>query len=426
MIIKKLKSIWFVLVFCIVAYFSYQFIKRPDLTVIGVVNMSDGIGRQSVEVIDALRDKFDISFLHTLRPCYKGVSKKIKKILKAKNRRMGKVVLFEDSVWTPESENYKFLGDMKNPNQIRFAYSMFESSRIPEEWVNILDAYFDAVVVPDDYHVDIYKASGVKIPIFTLPLGLNLKGFMQRPLKIKPHAPFVFGNLSAIISRKNTIKLVKAFHKAFPEDPSVKLIVNGRYFDNHIKARIENYISKNKIKNIEFTQNCLNTKDYLELFESIDCYVSPSRGEGFSIQPREAMALGIPVIVSNNTAQKTICDSGLAYKISTEFTRPALRKWGKILEVPVQYGFEYDFKEERLVEALKNVYENYDSYLASSEKLRNWVKKYDYSEVCPLYKSLVKPDKIILSDSNGISINCLTTNDKELFEKYKKVLKTPS
>lgn len=425
----KVKSLFKTLVFIsliVTSLYFYQYFKRPDLTVIGAVKMSDGIGRQSVEVIEALKDRLDITFFHTLKPCYKDVSKKVKKILKKKKKYMGKVVLFEDAIWTPEKENYKVLKEKKNKSQIRFAYSMFESSQIPCEWVPILNEYFDAVIVPDNYHVKVYQECGVELPIFVIPLGLNLEEFLKTSVKTKPHKPFVFGNLSAAIERKNTLKLVRAFHKAFTDDHEVVLRLNARYYDDQLKNKIEEYISEHNIKNIVFTKQCLNSSDYLKVFKSIDCYVSPSKGEGYSIQPREAMALGIPVIASNNTAQTTICKSGLVYSIDTEFMSPAMRKWGKILQIPKQYGFEYDFHEESLQKALRKVYENYDSYLANSEKLREWAENYDYAKVKDLYKNLVSPKKISFGEANSVEKDVLITNDLNLYQKFKQILKTPS
>ncbi len=410
----------------VASLYVYQYFKKPDLSVIGVVKMSDGIGRQGVEVVDALRNKLDISFYHTLKPCYDDISKKVKKVLKRKKKYMGKVILFEDSIWTPESENYKILKEKKNNKQIRFAYSMFESSQIPAEWTPILNEYFDAVVVPDKFHVSVYEECGVKIPIFVVPLGLNLQNFLGAPIKVKPHHPFVFGNLSAAIDRKNTLKLVKAFHSAFPDQKEVVLRLNARYYDDALKQKIDDYISKNDIKNVIFTQKCLKSVEYLKTFQSIDCYVSPSKGEGYSIQPREAMALGIPAIVSNNTAQETICESGLVYAIDTEYTAPAMRKWGKILQIPQQYGVEYDFKDESLAAALKQMYYNYDKYLASSESLRKWAGKYDFSEVRDLYKNLVSPKKIIIGEENIISKDEIITKDLALYQKFKQILNTPS
>ena len=57
---------------------------------------------------------------------------------------------------------------------------------------------------------------------------------------------------------------------------------------------------------------------YIEFISTFDCYVNLSKGEGFSIPPRESLALGIPCIISDNTAHKTICDSGLVLPVTSK------------------------------------------------------------------------------------------------------------
>jgi glycosyltransferase involved in cell wall biosynthesis len=406
---------------CVIGY--KQFFSQPYLTVVGVVNMADGIGRQSVELIEALRDKVSVGFVATAKPCYKSVSTPVKRIIKNHYRPMGRVVVFEECIWTPEKAHYQLLKTPKQGTQIRLAYTMFESSEIPSEWVSILNEYFDAAVVPDHFLVRVYQDCGVEIPIFVLPLGLNLEPFLKEEVKRKPHYPIVFGNFAACLNRKNQKLLVEAFHEAFGDTDKVVLKINSRYSQEQTAEEIKQLIEEKQMKNVVFTQRSLNSQEYLEAFKTLDCLVSISKGEGFSTQPREAMALGIPVIVSDNSAQKTICRSGLTKIVKASLKEPAMRSWGVILKEPVQYGYEYNCTKEDVVEALLDMYDNYDFYLAKSEQLKNWARKYDYSQLKPLYLSLVKPQKIVLSTKNKITEEALYTNSKKLYEKYQRLLK---
>jgi hypothetical protein len=100
-----------------------------------------------------------------------------------------------------------------------------------------------------------------------------------------------------------------------------------------------------------------------------------------------------------------------------------MRCWGTILKEPVQYGYEYNCTKEDVIEALLDVYDNYDYYLARADKLKSWVRRYDYSEIKPLYLSIVKPSDIFLSTKNRITEKGLYTNSKKLYEKYRRLLK---
>lgn len=406
---------------CCGGYIYKANFSRPDLTIIGAVEMKDGLGRHSVECIEALYQEASIGFTPTAHPSFKGVSKKVKKIIKNPYRPFGNVILFFDCVWTPTQDNYKILKTKKSDDQIRLAYSMVESSKVPPEWVDILNEYFDAVVVPDDYYVKVYEQSGVNLPIFSLSLGINLQPFLSQELKSKAHHPFVFGNFGAGVSRKNQKLLVEAFHQAFGHNPDVILKINCRYVHPAVEQEITDYLQQHAIRNVFFTKNALDQELYLEEFQSLDCLVYLSKGEGFSIQPREAMALGIPVILSDNTAHKTICKSGLAKKIPSRIEEPAWNTWGTILKEPIQYGYQYNCKKEDVVEALIDMYTHYDLYLRQAPELKKWAQKYDFAALKSSYLSLIKPKSVTLSTKNKITPQGVSTNSRELFEKFKKI-----
>ncbi len=69
-----------------------------------------------------------------------------------------------------------------NPESLNFAYTMFDSTRIPREWIDILHKHFDAAIVPSEHLIPIYERSGFSKPIFCLPLILNLDSLLQEPV----------------------------------------------------------------------------------------------------------------------------------------------------------------------------------------------------------------------------------------------------
>jgi hypothetical protein len=85
-------------------------------------------------------------------------------------------------------------------------------------------------------------------------------------------------------------------------------------FINHL----EDQFQLKKKSNISVELKELERKGYEDFLASLDCYVTTSKGEGFSIIPREVLALGIPCIITNNTAQSTICSSGFVRSIKSE------------------------------------------------------------------------------------------------------------
>jgi len=404
-------------------------LKQPHLTVIGPLRMADGIGRQAGELIEALKDEVDIHFIPCGGYSLEGVPISIHSIVtytkhpkflgyfKALTPPLGKVVIFEDVLDLKGHKVSKKIKTLKNKHEIRIAYSMYEASQIPPEWVETFNAYFDAIAVPDRFLQEVYLNSGVNIPIFELPLGLNLNDFLEKPLKSQCNVPFVFGNLSSAVSRKNQLKLIRCFYLAFGNSSQVKLRINSRYSDPDYREDILATIEQFGMTNVEFTEGTLDKQDYLKIFEGLDCYVSLSTGEGFSIQPREAMALGIPTLLTDNTAQTTLCKSHLTRAIPCQIEMPAFN-----VGFNNTYGVCYDCTEEEVVQALLDMYENYDKYLQHRKDAREWVQQYCYNRLNTLYLTLVKPQQVILGKENKLTDDALITTSPELVEKYQRLL----
>ncbi len=388
----------------------------PDVTVAGFIQMADGLGRQSIELIDALKKKSDVHFQKTRPTHWQDVPLHLHTVIKDQSRPLGKVVIFEEALIETNPLVLKIF-NKKAPNQIWLTYSMFETSKIPKDFTKNIDNYFDAVIVPDPYLIKVYQNSGVVKPIFVLPLGLDLSSFINAPLKSKKNTPFVFANFSSCEGRKNHLMMIRAFNKAFGDREDVLLKINARRGSKEEIAAVRHEIKNLNLHNVILTIDAVDNPTYLKNFQGIDCYVSLSKGEGFSIQPREAMALGIPVIVSDNTAQSTICKSGLVRVVPAPIEEKAVYE----CFATEDFGNFFNVNLEDATEAMLDVFNNYDKYLNQSTRAREWVKQYQYSKLQPLYHTLVKPKKLILGDENLLTEDKLMTTSKEVYQKYLKL-----
>lgn len=388
----------------------------PYLTIYGPIKSGNGLGQQSIGVFRMLASDLAIHYVPTRLPEEK-IPRDLRPFVRIQASNDSEIHLFEEALWYHNSPHwfYDFIAKMPK-DKIKIAYSMFESSRIPHEWVLILNCYFDAIAVPDRFLIDVYRKSGVQIPIFEVPLAINLKAFLDQPLKKKnlSRSLMVFANFSTCTDRKNQLTLVKAFGKAFPNRDDVILKINCTEADPEVRKLIEEEIEELEIENVLFTHKSFDDQEYLSVFKSIDCYISCSKGEGFSIQPREAMALGIPVIVTDNTAQSTICKTGLVKSVSSTISEPAyLHCFRK-----VPYGEFTGCSVDELAAALLDVYNNYGTYLGQGAEARKWVAQYDYASMKQFYLSLVKPKKVLLGSENKVTEEYLMTDSQELYEKY--------
>lgn len=395
-------------------FLIFNFCKsNSDLAIVGPAKLSDGIFRLSISWIEQLKNDIKIDFVSTgyvnLEEV-KGytrhlISKSINNAKKIKNNPANVAVLLS-SPWTIWGYH-----DIYMPNsKIKIAYSMLEGTEIPQEWVNSFNKNFDAVVVPDNFLVNVYENSGVKIPIFVLPIALLLDDFLNAPLKVKPNKIFRFGVSASFIQDKNHETVLRAFAKTFKQNHNVELYLHGRG-GNHIE--LIKLVNELGLKNVYVINKCFTQEEYVKFMASLDCYVLVSKGEGFSITPREAMALGIPCILSNNTAHKKICNSGLVEVVKSEIIEPAFYvPFGR------NVGNKFNCTIEDTCIALQKVYQNYTNIMKQSLNRRKWAQQYDYKVLKERYLSLIKPKQVIFDNKNYIGKNVLMTNSYNLYSKY--------
>lgn len=385
-----------------------------NVNIVGNAYFNDGLGRLPISLIHTLKNDLEINFISTRdrSPDLTGVPEDIRQIITKKNTNLASISILFDAPWFIGGSPYTKIPN----NTIKFAYSMLESSAIPKKWVNIFNNNFDGIIVPDKFLITVYRNSGVKIPIFVLPCILLLEDFLNVPLKKTQNKCFRFGVSAAYGIEKGHDILIEAFAKEFNNNPNFELIVHGRWGNPEVINYLKTKIKKLNSNNITFIEKIFTQNEYIEFLKSLDCYVLLSRGEGFSITPREAMALGIPCILTNHTAHKTICETGLVVPVKAEIKKPIFYSSFKS-----HCGHQLTCTIADARKALKEVYLNYDKYLQKASLSREWVKQYlpDYQR--KKYINLIKPKQILLGKHNLITNDYLMTNSLDLFKKYKKI-----
>lgn len=171
----------------------------------------------------------------------------------------------------------------------KIIYTMFESDKIPEDWVDYLHAA-DLVVVPSRWCQKIFKQSG--IDSIVVPLGYNNKLFkyIDRP---KKRDNFTFLHYDAFNVRKGHFEVLEAFEQEFSKDEPVKLILKTS------REHVGVPLAPSVYPNVKVIYGKVPEQELIDICASADAFVFPSRGEGFGITPLEAMATGLPAIIPN-------------------------------------------------------------------------------------------------------------------------------
>lgn len=386
--------------------------QKYDATLVGMIAYPSACKLPGLWM-DYLHNDCSMNFIPTCVFNLSYASEITKKIALNPDKTPGTVALLLDNViWTPEYSSYTYLPD----SPIKLVVSMLEADRMIPQCVQILNTRFDGVIVPDEYWIEIYKKSGVTIPVFVLPCGLDLDGLLAKPLPTKPHSPFAFGFSGAFWERKNHIKVLQAFAQEFGNDPRVSLKLHGRGGYSSIINQLFEIRKNYNLSNVQIITDGLNPQQFDDFMISLDCYVLLSTAEGYSISPREAMALGIPCILSNNTAHITLCNSGFVRPVKSEI--PCDPDQYESLRGIVDRGIQFDCRVEDIRAAMRDVYDNYQTYLEKAQQSRSWVAQYSFSTLQKKHLNFIKPKKVILGDCNKVEDDYLMTNDPKLYNKY--------
>lgn len=420
---KRKEKYQFVRCFALFCWFlclSYRFslYSTPDLTVVGFLEPEGGIGKVPITIIETLGDKVSSNFVASNTQSLKHeIPHSVVKVLQNPDKSPGKVALLTDVLGHFHTRPYEHI---PKGCIVKLAYSMLETTRIPNKWVKVLNEQFDAVIVPDPYLLDVYTNCGVKIPIFVLPMPMLLSPYFEHSVHPNsPSTPFIFGDASA---NKNPAVLLKAFAKAFGNNPDVHLVMRAGHIFDEPRETINRLINQYDLKNVTVEAGHLVVKEFIDRLLSFDCYINLSRGEGFSLIPREALALGIPVIITNNTASATICKSGYVRAIPCKNRGPA--NSGYQILFHEDCGEQFDCEVDDVAAALLDVYQHYEKYIRKARKGREWVKQYDTTstKLQQSYVNLIKPKMVVMGDRNKIKDGVIITNSLNLYQKYLQII----
>jgi len=172
-------------------------------------------------------------------------------------------------------------------------FTMFESTK----W---MDVHFkelqnlDYLIVPSEWNKICLLNQGYDKPIYVCPLPNDEKfHFVERPEK---RDVFTFLMYNAMDYRKGYPEYLEAFQNEFKDETDVKFILKTRENDPAVANNyIQNPIFGDKIKWIIKT---MTTQEVVLLHQNTDCFVFPSKGEGWGYPPIEALITGNPVITT--------------------------------------------------------------------------------------------------------------------------------
>jgi glycosyltransferase involved in cell wall biosynthesis len=287
------------------------------------VYLADEIEKQGITVYDEIRDA-EQNFVLDSPEAYKAFGPK------APEAGISEVVLW---VSVPSHARGWWSG------QKAVLFTMWETSHLPTSFRENFHE-FDTLIVPSEQNLELFSRYHDNVKY--VPLGVDTERWHYVPRKM-PTTRFNF-LVSGRGLRKGTDLVYKAFREVFPagswpEDmPTPYLIMKSPRPEDYFGERIENI------------NGYIPSEAEVDLYANAHCYLGASRGEGFGLQPLQAIAQGLPTILTDAHGHKSF--SHLGMPLDAE-----LDKAGYFVFGDAGAWWEPDYKQ--LCEYMEYVYYNY-------------------------------------------------------------------
>ena len=252
----------------------------------------------------------------------------------------------------------------------RIVYTMQESSeRVHEDMAKRANENFDELWTPTHWNAEVFRASGVKLPMKVIPLGVDTHTYRPIPgCKLPPcrlisdnsargclavPQGFTFLTVGLPGFRKGWDVIADAMELAFAKSrANANLVIALTHSPGAWNEKVYKQFSKYKVP-IWTLEGSFTEHELARIYNSVGCYVSASRGEGFNLPALEAAACGTPLVVPDNTAHTEIFGEGaLTFKpdgvkrypegdwisdwykgmVFSRFGKPAVRVLAEMLE----------------------------------------------------------------------------------------------
>lgn len=291
----------------------------------------------------------------------------------------------------------------------------WEFGSLPASWANVFLNYVDEMWVPSNYVRQVYIDSGIPAErVFVVPNGYNPEKFHPgvKPYKLKTKKKFKFLFLGGTIYRKGIDVLIEAYTKTFSKMDEVCLVIKDMCGDSFYKGQtykeqISKAMRRYNAPEIEYIDEILSEQDLVGLYTACDVLVHPYRGEGFGLPILEAMACGLPVIVTRGGACLDFCNEDNSLFVDA-YKKPLPDK--KVSDMPtVGQPWLFEPVMESLSKEMKYAVNNRQEIKKLGENgakhaLENWTWKHSALRAEERIKEIVKKPVLRFAPSEEVIV----------------------
>lgn len=226
----------------------------------------------------------------------------------------------------------------------------WEFGSLPKQWIKPMNEELDEMWVPSGYVRDCYIKSGVsREKVFVVPNGIDAELYSPAgtAYPVPSGKSFRFLFVGGTIHRKGIDLLLAAYRHAFSAQDDVCLVIKDMggasfYQGQTAQEMIRRFSADPAAPEIVYIDQNLPPEGMAALYRSCHCLAHPYRGEGFGLPIAEAMACGVPVIVTGHGAALDFCPPGIAWLIPAREVPLGACRIGDIETVDVPWLAEPD------------------------------------------------------------------------------------
>jgi len=189
-----------------------------------------------------------------------------------------------------------------NSGEYKVGFSMIEVDRICPRWVRACNR-MDEIWVPTHQNKVAFVASGVQSLIRVVPLCINTEQFSPRFLPAVYHGEHKFRFICSAWwqKRKRWDLLMIAFAEEFGNEKEVGLICKTMSEEDisSLGTQIHGWVGTRLDDQIALVEGAYPWWEYAMMLRSAHAFVLPTAGEGWGCPPVQALACGLPVIVTD-------------------------------------------------------------------------------------------------------------------------------
>ena len=194
-------------------------------------------------------------------------------------------------------------------------HTVWEHEVLQSHWPGLLNQ-FDGVIVPTEWNADVFRSSGVTVPVAVVPhvaaTDPAATEWLARP-PVSAGESFVVGSIAEWTLRKEPWVSVEAYARAFTPDDDTLLVMRT---NSHIHELLEGPAGppgKNRLSSwwvahglfahhpvgrVHLVHEALSFEQIAGLHARSDCYLALPRCEGWDLGTFDAAVSGTPVITT--------------------------------------------------------------------------------------------------------------------------------